>query len=595
MQETIDPITREVIYHRLFSIANEMEMTLLKSSFSTIVKEIRDCSTAIFDAQGQTVAQATSIPVHLGTLMASVPQILREFPASGMREGDAYIANDPYSGGTHLPDITMVVPVMYQGEVVALTCSMVHHQDIGAITPGVPTTATSLYQEGLNLPPLKFYDAGEPVKVIHDIIRKNVRTPDIVIGDLRAQIAAGNVGKLQIRALFDEYGKALVLATIDQLMDYAETLTRQELENIPDGSYAFVDYMDNDGVDLDKTIIMKCTVTIQGSEFIADFTGTSPQVKGPFNMTPSSTLSAVCFVIRAITDPTIPNNAGCFRPITLTLPEGSLVNPLPPSPCGARSATILRTADVLLGALVKALPERLPACSAGVLETIYFGGTDPGNGQEYITNELEMGGQGARSGKDGIDVICTNVVNLLNIPTEAIELDFPLRVLQTRLRCGSGGAGEYRGGLGFEKVFEVVRGEMIATYRGERHYSRPWGLFGGLPAPSGKAVVIRQTGEEEVIPSKRDVILHEGDRIYMAVPGGGGYGDPLKRQAELVLRDVLDKRISLEAAAEDYGVVIDTPSMTLDQDKTKALRQEQARKRGPITWTYDRGPGLGKE
>jgi len=595
MQKTIDPITLEVIYHRLDSIANEMEIALLKSSFSTIVKEIQDCSTAIFNACGQTIAQGTSIPVHLGTLMASVPQILGEFPVSEMSEGDAYIANDPYSGGTHLPDITMVVPVVYHGEVVALTCSMVHHQDIGAMTPGVPTSATSLYQEGLNLPPLKLYDAGKPVKAIHDIIRKNVRTPDIVIGDLRAQIAAGNVGKLRITGLFNEYSKELVLAAMNQLMDHSEILTRRELEKIPNGSYTFIDCMDNDGVDLDKTIKIQGTVTIRDSEFIADFTGTSSQVKGPFNMTPSSTLSAVCYVIRAITNPTIPNNAGCFRPITLKLPEGSLVNPLPPSPCGARTSTILRTTDVLLGALVKALPKHLPACSAGVLEAIYFGGTDPLNGQDYITNELEMGGQGARFGRDGIDTICTNVVNLLNVPVEAIEMDFPIRVLKTHLRNGSGGAGEYRGGLGFEKVFEVVRGEMSATYRGERHYSRPWGLFGGLTAPSGKAVVIRKSGKEEVIPSKRDVILHEGDQIYMCVPGGGGYGDPLKRKPELVLRDVLDRRVSLEAAAEDYGVVIDKELMIIDVDKTNELRQEKARIRGPITWTYDRGPELGKE
>lgn len=595
MQKDIDPITLEVIYHRLKSIADEMEGALLRSSFSTIVKEIRDCSTAIFDAKGQTIAQATSIPVHLGTLMASVTQILEEFPAAEMSEGDAFIANDPYSGGTHLPDITMVVPVMYRGEVVALTCSMVHHQDIGGITPGVPTSATSLYQEGLNLPPLKFYSEGRPVKAIHDIIRKNVRTPDIVIGDLGAQIAAGNVGNLRIKGLFDDYGRELVLAAMNQLMDYSETLTRRELEKIPDGSHTFVDYMDNDGVDFDKTITLQCTVTIRGSEFIADFTGTSPQVKGPFNMTPSSTLSAACFVIRAITDPAIPNNAGCFRPINLKLPEASLVNPLPPSPCGARTATILRTTDLLLGALVKVLPERLPACSSGVLETIYFGGTDPQNGESFITNELEMGGQGARLGRDGLDAICTNVVNLLNVPTEAIEMDFPLRILRTQLRCGSGGAGEYRGGLGFEKVFEVVRGEISATYRGERHYSQPWGLFGGLPAPCGRGLIIRKNGEEEVIPSKRDAILYEGDQIHMSVPGGGGYGDPLKRKPELVFRDVLDRRVSLTGAYDDYGVVIDKNSMTLDPEKTTELRKEKARARGPITWTYDRGPDLGRE
>jgi len=590
----IDTITLEVIYHRLESIADEMENALLRSSFSTVVKESRDATTAIFDIQGRTAAQACAIPVHLGTLMFSVPEILKVFPVSEMQEGDVYLANDPYTGGTHLNDITMVVPVIYQDEVVALSCNMVHHQDIGAMSPGTPTRATSLYQEGLNLPPVKFYDAGEPVKAIHDIIRKNVRIPDIVIGDLRAQVSAANVGKHRMLELFEEYGKEVVLTAMEQLLDRAEILTRQELKKIPDGTYTFVDYMDNDGIELDKPIRLQVAITIRDSDFIVDFTGTNPQVKGPFNCVPSAAYAVACYAVKAITGgSSIPNNNGCFRPISLILPEGSIVNPYPPAACGARTLTILRMTDALLGALVKAVPHRLLACSSGVMTSAHFGGTDPLKG-EFVTCALDAGGQGARSNKDGVDAIHTDMCVLMNVPAEYMEKDFPIRILRNNLRNGSAGAGEYRGGLGLDKVFEITRGEVSTSCRIERHYSQPWGIFGGLSASKGAAWVIRQTGEKEEF-TKRDMTLYQGDQLYILAPGGGGYGDPLKRQPELVLKDVLDRRISLEAAAEDYGVVINRESMALDLEKTTQLREEKAKQRGPITWTYDRGPDWGRE
>ena len=596
MQKRVDPVTLEVIYHRLKSIADEMEKSLHRSAFSTVVKEAQDCSTALFNAERQTVAQATAIPVHLGTLMYSVPQIFKAFSVSEIKEGDVYIANDPYTGGTHLPDITMAVPVIYQGEVIAFSCSMVHHQDIGAMTPGVPTGATSIYQEGLNLPPLKFYDTGEPVKVVHDIIRKNVRTPELVIGDLRAQIAAGNVGRLRMLELFEEYGKELVLAAMSQLMDHSEARVRRALEKIPDGTYTFVDYMDNDGIDIDQRIKIQVMVTIKGSEFIIDFSGTSAQVKGPFNCTASSTLAAVYFAIMALTDPTIPSNAGAFRPITAKIPEGSIVNPYPPSALGARNSTIYRISDAIMGALAKAMPGRLPAASGGLaIPAIYFGGTDPFTDEEYGTVEIAAGGQGARPNTDGIDVISTDVGNNLNVPAEAIEMNFPLRIVRMGLHDGSGGAGEYRGGLGLFKVIKVLRGSVSATYRGERHYIPCWGLLGGMPGYCGRGFVIRRTEEREEIPSKRDFVLHEEDELHLFSPGGGGYGDPLKRKPEIVLRDVMDRRISLEAASEDYGVVIDEESMTVDIEKTSKLRMEKAKERGPVTWIYDRGPDSGRE
>lgn len=590
-----DLVTLEVIHHRLKSICEEMEDALLKSSFSTIVKEGKDCSTAVFDVQGQTVAQSMAIPIHLGTLMGSVPQILKVFPVSEAHEGDIFIANDPYSGGTHLPDITMVVPIIYQGEVVALSCSMVHHQDIGAMTPGVPTSATSIYQEGLNLPPVKFYDAGSPVKAIHDIIRKNVRTPDLVIGDLRAQVASGNVGKLRIREVCEEYGKKFLMDAVNQLMDHSEVLVRKELEKIPDGTYSFFCEMDNDGVDLEKRIKIQVKATIKGSDFIADFSGSSPQVKGPFNSSISTTFSTICYVIMAITDPNIPTNAGCFRPITMKVPEGCVLNPRHPAALGARGVTTSATTDALLGAMAKALPNRLPASSSSILGMIYWGGIDPLTGEEFGTVEFGVGGMGARPNKDGIDVAESDVMNCLNVPVESHEMNFPLRVLRTGLYEGSGGAGEYRGGLGLAKVFEITRGSFSTTFRGERHYTRPWGLFGGLPGYSSKVFIIRKNGEKEVIPSKRDLIVEAGDQIHLFMAGGGGYGDPLKRKEEFVLQDVLDRRVSVESAIEDYGVVINKDTMTVDLESTRELRKEKAEQRGPITWTYDRGPKQGRE
>ncbi len=590
MYQKVDPVTLQVIYQRLSSIAEEMENALLKSSYSSIVKEARDASSAVFNAKGQTVAQSCAIPFHLGTLRFSVPQILREFPIQEAQDGDVYLANDPYSGGTHLPDVTLVTPIIYQGEVVALGVSMVHHQDMGAMAPGVPTSATSLYQEGLNLPPVKFFEAGKPVKAIHDIIRKNVRVPDLVLGDIGAQVAAGNVGKARVLELFDEHGKDLVLAAMDQLMDYAEVMIRQELEKIPDGTHTFVDYMDNDGIDLDKRIKIQVSITIKGSDFIADFTGTDPQVRGPVNCVPSSTIACVAYVMKGITGGgSIPNNEGSFRPLKFILPEGSLVNPKFPAACGVRVTAGKVIVQALMGAIAQFVPERVSAAAAYGF-VLYCGGTDPLNDKEYLVTLFEREGGPARMTKDGVDAIATDIVNTAAPPIESHEMSSPYRVLECKLREDSGGAGKYRGGLGVEKSYRLLRGNNASvTFRGERMTVSPWGICGGKPGVRGKGVIIRKTGEREEIRSKKDFHLNEGDEYYLAVPGGGGYGDPLERNPESVLRDVLDGRVSLKAAVDDYGVIIDEETMTINEEKTVQLRENKTRARGPVTWTFDRG------
>ncbi|HXH08975.1 MAG TPA: hydantoinase B/oxoprolinase family protein [Alphaproteobacteria bacterium] len=585
----VDPITLEVIRNRFDVIVEEMELTLFKSSHSTIVKEGLDASAALFTADGQTIAQATGIPIHLGALILAVEAILKKFPPNRMQPGDMYVVNDPYAGGTHLPDVVVVVPVFHRAQVVALATTMAHHQEIGGKSPGsVPTDATEVYQEGFRIPPLKLAEGGVLNTTLLELWQQNVRIPDIVMGDLRAQMAAGKLAATRIARLIEEYGVTTMLHAVNQLMDQAEAMMRAQIRRMPPGSYTFADYLDNDGIELDKRVKIEATITVQGSDIQVDFTGTSPQTKGPFNCVPSSTLSAVYYVVRAITDPDTPNNAGVFRPVKVVLPPGTLINPHPPAPVCARTASVKRLADTLLGALVQAMPQRMPAANSGQLLVLSFGGVDPLTGRRFVTSELGAGGMGARPTKDGIDAIDTDVTNCMNIPVEAIELDHPLRIVKNRLWEGSGGAGQYRGGLGYEKVFEVVRGEVIISHRGERFCSQPWGLFGGRPAPNSRSFVKRHDGRTEEIPSKGMYTLYPGDRLHVFVSGGGGYGDPLQREPQRVLEDVLDRKVSLAEARDVYGVVIDEATWTVDPELTAQRRTELAAACGPNMPTYSR-------
>ena len=589
-KKQIDPVTLEVIHRRLVSIADEMEAALLRSAFSIVVTEGRDATTALFDAKGQTLAQGLAVPMQLGALAIFIPIILKKYPVSQMCPGDVYIANDPYGGGTHIPDVTIMLPIFYRDEVVGLSCSMAHMQDFGAMTPGVPAASTSIFQEGLNLPPLKFYEAGKPNEALHAIIRNNVRMPDNILGDLNAQVVACNTGKTRVLELIDEYGKDTVLNAMQQILDYTERLTRQAIADIPDGAYTFEDYMDNDGVDLDKRIKIHVTITIQGPEMTVDFSGSNPQVKGPYNIPPSGAYTATAYVVKAVTNLDVPTNAGYFRSIkVLTPPEGTIVNPRAPAPVGARTATAARMVDTMLGALAQAIPERVIAASGGEPLVVCFGGFDPKTGKEFVGYDAGRCGLGARPTKDGVDVICTDVSNILNVPIEVMERDFPMQVVYTGLHNDSGGAGKFRGRLGLEKVFKILRGEDISvTFRGERHYTTPWGLFGGLPGANAKACIVRKSGNVEEIPSKRDFTMNAGDLLHVFTSGGGGYGDPLERDPSFVLQDVLDKKVSCRRAKEDYGVVIDLAAEAVDARETDNLRKAMGKKRGPINWTYQR-------
>ena len=573
---SLDIITLEVLRNNFDVIADEMELALLRTSFSPIVKEGYDASAALFTTDGQAIAQAAAIPIHLGCLIPTVARILQEFPAHSMAAGDAFIMNDPYDGGTHLPDTTIVQPIVYRGRTVALAVTMTHNQDIGGKSPGsIPTDATEIYQEGICIPPLRFYEQGQPNSTLIAILRKNVRLPDVLMGDLHGQIAAGNVGIRRTIALLDEYGVETVAMAVNELLDRSEAATREYISAMPDGDYSFHDFLDNDGVDLERRIRIQVTLRISGSDVTFDFSGSSDQVKGPVNSVASASVSGAYYVLRAVTDPFLSNNSGCYRMLHFVLPEGSVVNPRSPAPVNGRTVTVVRIANVIMGAFAQVMPQRIAAADSGHL-TIAFGGIDGRTGQPFVTSEMGSGGVGARPTKDGIDMLDFGPVNCQNIPLEAFQMDSPLRIERFRLRRDSGGAGLYRGGLGAEKVFIVTAGEMVVTVRGERFFTQPWGLFGGHAGGAARAWIERAAGGHEEICSKRVFSLARGDRLHFHTPGGGGYGNPLERDPARVLEDVLDGKVDFDTARDQYGVVVLKDADRVDLEATGIARRRLA-------------------
>lgn len=556
MNDTLDPITVEVVRNKFEGIANEMQSTLLRSSFSPIVKEGLDASASLFMISGDTLAQACAIPIHLATLIPIVKTILKTYPLDVMLEGDVYIMNDPYLGGTHLPDIAIVMPIFHNGTVIAISAAMTHHQDVGGMTPGsIPTNSTEIYQEGIRIPPLKLIEAGKRNEWLVSMLRLNVRIPDIFMGDINAQIAACHIGARRMDELAAAYGIDHLHAISNELVRRSEEMTIAELKKIPDGTYNYVDYLDNDGVDLDKRVRIEVTTTVKDGSLHLDFTGTDPQLKGPFNCVPSGVQAAAYFALKVLTDPNIPTNAGCFKPVTFNLPEGSLVNPREPAPVCSRTATIKRITGAILASFKEVIPEKVPADSAGVLLALAFGGRLP-NGQQYVTGELIAGGSGGNLLADGADVVDTDASNCMNLPAEAMEMEAPIRVNRVSLRQDSGGAGKFRGGLGLIKEFELLGDSAVFTHRGERHYCAASGSMSGQSGACEETVILRVNGTEEVVPSKMVVTLYKGDKVIVKTPGGGGYGCPTERDKALVQQDIANGRISVEAATETYGLEV---------------------------------------
>jgi N-methylhydantoinase B len=538
-----DPITSEVVRNKLEGIANEMQSTLFRSSYSPIVKEGLDASASLFTIEGETLAQAIALPFHLATLIPMVRKVIEEFNLNQMIDGDIYIMNDPYHGGTHLPDIALIMPIFSGGELIAFSAAMTHHQDVGGMSPGsVPTNATEIFQEGIRIPPLKYSSGGIVNETLLKLLKLNVRLPDSFEGDLNAQLAACEIGRRRISDLDSRYSVKILKNIFSDLLNRSELMTRKAIRDLPDGKHSYFDFLDNDGIDLDTPIKIEVSVLVEDDSVHIDFQGTSGQVRGPFNLMPSGAYAAAYFAVHAMTDPDIPTNGGCFRPITLSLPPKSIINPEEPAPVNARTSTMKRVAGCITSALGQFVPDRAPADSAGEMLLLAFGG-ERVDGSRYVVGELIASGSGASEGMDGVDVIETDGTNCMNLPVEALEMDVPIRVHKTELRTGSGGAGKFRGGLGLVREYEILHGDVVFTHRGERHNYPAHGVLGGQSGGKAYSKIRRGNGTEEVIKSKVVDTLSQGDRIIVTTAGGGGYGAPELRLDSSIRNDIADRKI----------------------------------------------------
>ncbi len=536
---TYDPIKLEIFKHLFAAVAEEMGTVLRKSSYSPNIKERRDFSCALFDAQGRMVAQAAHIPVHLGAMPLSVKAAVERFGAD-LRPGDLIVLNDPFRGGTHLPDITMVSPVYEDGAnhpspLLGFVASRAHHADVGGMTPGSMSVAREIYQEGLIIPPVKLVRGGEMDRDILDLILSNVRTPEERHGDLLAQMAANRRGSDRLLDLVTRYGLDEVDDAMGQLLAYTERMTRRLLASLPDGTYRFSDVLDDDGVN-DTPIPIVVAVTIASEEATVDFTGSALQQQGSVNAVEAITLSAVYYVFRCLLGLDVPNNTGCLAPIRVIAPVGTVVNARPPAPvAGGNVETSQRIVDVLLGALAQACPQKVPAASQGTMNNVTIGGSAPiqsphfpgENGGTrsrgaFAYYETIGGGTGARPNADGVSAIHSHMTNTLNTPVEALEYAYPLRVRRYSIRDKSGGKGQFRGGDGIVREIEVLT-DCQVTLLTERRVHAPYGLSGGKSGKRGENILIRD-GEESPLPGKGSVDLKAGDILSIRTPGGGGYG-----------------------------------------------------------------------
>jgi len=520
---SFDPIQLEVFKHLFSAIPEEMGAVLRKSSLSPNIKERRDYSCALFDAQGAMISQAAHIPVHLGSMPMSVKSALDSFQSS-LEPGDVIILNDPFRGGTHLPDITLVNPVFVDKTLIGFVANRAHHADVGGITPGSMPIAREIFQEGLIIPPIKLFSAGNLCQAVLDLILANVRTPEERSGDLWAQIAANQRGASRLQELIQHYGIDEVGGYMDKLLAYSERLTRNLLERIPDGSYKFSDILDDDGITA-QPVLIQVSITITGDHAIVDFTGSAPQQAGSLNAVYAITLSAVYYVFRCLIGLDAPNNSGCLAPIQVITSPGSIVNATHPAPvAGGNVETSQRIVDVLLGALAQAVPDRIPAASQGTMNNLTIGGWDVENNRPYAYYETIGGGMGARPTSDGPSAMHSHMTNTLNTPIEALEYAYPLRILCYEIRQGSGGEGRYRGGDGIRRDIQVL-GDAQVTLLTERRTNQPYGMNGGHPGTSGENYLVVQ-GIEKPLPGKGSFLIKAGDVISIRTPGGGGYGKP---------------------------------------------------------------------
>ena len=557
-----DPATFVVIKNSLYAAAEEMKVVLAKTAYSPILKVAGDYSCGIFDISGQMVAQGPDLPIHLGSMPDAVKAVVSAFDV--FEENDVFIHNDPYFGGSHLPDVNVVSPAFHNDKLIGFACIRAHWPDVGSASPGSYGAVTEIYGEGLRLPPVKLYSKGVLNKDVDAIIFANVRTPDERRGDLGAQIAANRRATERLGALADKYGVDVLVSTMAEVLDYSEKMMRTLLARLPDGKSTFEDFCDGDGIieegeTEDQTFLIRMTVEKNGETIKVDFSGTDDAVSGPMNAPLSVTASGVFCALKTIIDPDglIPPNSGCWRTISVTAPEGCVLNAQFPSPVVYANHEIShRVCDMTFGAVAKFWPNNTMACSQGTSAVITFGGEDPRNKQRYVSYETIKGGFGARPNKDGINAIASGISNTMNTPIEVLEMSFPVRVDEYVLVTDSGGPGRFRGGLGASRTWTVLDHKARASACLERTKSPPFGLSGGKPGFAAKIWTEAPNGELGVAPGKGGFDVPNGGQIHLRVPGSGGYGNPSKRDPNAIKEDVLDEYVIEEAAQMHYGVKI---------------------------------------
>jgi len=548
----LGPIELEILRSALTAVANEMDVTVWRTSRSTIVRELLDYSTAVFDRDGFNVTQSARIPQHLNSMGFGFRTIVERFlPLDQWRDGDVVISNDPYCGGQHLPDLLAFRPVFSGGERVAVVGTLCHHLDMGGLAAGsYAATATEIFQEGIRIPPLRLYEGGRLNEAALALIKQNVRKPEIFWGDLQAQLASLAVGEAKMQGLIARYGAPTVVAACAEILDSSERAMRAMIQALPDGRYTFEDFIDDDGVE-DRPIRIHAAIEIRGDEMTVDLSGSGPQATGPVNATLASAASAVCYSVIACADETVAANAGCYRPIKLVAPEGTVVNARHPAPVAHRMVASHRLCNVLLGALHKAAPDRIPAAYYGVSYTCTFQSIDK-SGERRVLVEIEIGGGGGHPREDGANAYSLGMHNNANIPVEMIESERHISVARYGLIPDSGGAGRHRGGLGLFREWRVDCAEALFTASLERFKFRPFGLAGGGPARPGALTLIRGD-ERRPLPSKvNNLRLQQGDIIRLETSGGGGFGDPAERPTAEIERDVALGYVSPEVVERDY-------------------------------------------
>ncbi len=575
---TVDPITLQVIQARLAGIVQEMQHSLFRTGYSTIIRESQDASCAILNAQGEVVAQHVVLPLHMGAFPACAAGVLKSYSASEIEDGDGFITNHPYLGGSpHAPDMAVLTPIFYQGDWVGFAANLAHKSDIGGPVPGSCwSQAREIYQEGLHLPPIKYISKHQNSKDLEAVIGANSRTPELVIGDLRGQVGAARLGEKRFQEMMERYGKGTILDSFEQLFAMTEAKVRSEIASWPDGSGEGERFVDSDGIDLDQPVRIHVRIDKKGDRLFFDLTGSANQTKGPANIRPTIVRAACCYLITCLVDPALAINYGLARVIEIKVREGSVVNPTFPAPVNTYNPTVHALVEALLEASSQITPHKKvgDGCSS---RSIIMGGRSNKTGKGYVQYEIFGGGSGGRSGKDGVSGTNVNQSNAKIAPIEIIESEFSARLRRFELIADSGGAGKFRGGLGFVREYEVLDNDARFSLRSTKHSVAPKGIDGGGDGKTGCCTLNPGTDRARVIPSRfSDHTLHPGEIISLETPGGGGLGNPLERDPLLVLNDLRNRYVTLEKARTIYAVAIEAHhgDFRVNEAETRLLRRQ---------------------